>query len=142
MATPDISYNERLEEFHAQLRNKEAERDAEIARFDREIAALRKIVETLASLTGKSPIKSRDLDDLILNIFKEDPTARLSRKRILKRLLDSGADLSDFSNRMSYVHASVGRLHKKEILSRVWEPISGSTKKRAFYFLKKMEEGS
>jgi hypothetical protein len=141
---PDIAYAEKLEEFRAQLRSKEEERDAQIARYNREIEALEKIVETLTGLfentSEQNPVSARELDDLILRIFKEDPTAKFSRRRLLKKLLESGANLSAFSNRMSYIHASVARLHKKEILDREWQSIAGSIRKKLVYFLKNKED--
>jgi hypothetical protein len=136
MSAPFIAYDEKLEEFRAQLASKERE----LARLDREIAALTKIVETLAGLTGKSPIKSRELDDLILNIFKSNPSQKFSRRMLLKKLVESGTNLSNFNNRMAYIHASVDRLFKKGILNREWAPIANSTKKKLFYFLPESKE--
>jgi hypothetical protein len=136
----DIAYNEQLEEFRAQLRRKERERDVEMARYDREIEALTKIVETLSDLTGKSHLKAKELDSLILDIFKRNPRMKIARRTLLKKLIESGADLSGFNNRMAYVHASVDRLYKKGVLRREWASIPDSTKKKLFYFL--AEDGS
>ncbi len=143
MTTPNIAYDEKLEEFRAQLRSKEKERDAQIAHYNREIAILTDIIENLAILSkqtsGSDPISARELDDLILNIFKKNPTEKIARRPLLKKLVESGANLSGFNNRMAYVHASVDRLYKKGILRREWANIPGSIKKKLFYFLPESE---
>jgi len=88
---------------------------------------------------GSGPIRASELDDLILDIFKKNPTEKIARRPLLKKLVASGANLSGFNNRMAYVHASVDRLYKKGILRREWANIPGSIKKKLFYFLSESE---
>ena len=143
---PNIAYDEKVEEFLAQLQSKKEELSAQIARYDREIEALDKAIEALTTLSkqtsGKNPVSARELDDLILDIFKRHPTEKIARRPLLKKLVESGADLSGFNNRMAYVHASVNRLYKRGILRREWADIADSTKKKLLYFLSKKESES
>ncbi len=139
----NIAYDEKIEEFRAQLESKREELRIQLARYNREIEALEKIIETLTTLfkqtSGNSPVSARELDDLILDIFKKNPLKKIARRTLLKKLVESGANLSGFNNRMAYVHASVDRLYKKGILRREWADIPGSTKKKLFYFLPESE---
>lgn len=136
----NIAYDEKLEEFRAQLRSKEKERDDQIARYNKEIAALARIVETLTKLlkplAGSNPVSARELDNKILSVFSDEPEVKITRKALLKKLLARGVDLSGFTNRMSYIHASLGRLHKNGILNRETADIAGSTKKKSIYSLR------
>lgn len=104
-----------LKEIRDQLRQTEMKKASQNAKFDAEIVNLKKVIDGLTALVEEAPLdlSAPSLDSAVLAILFDDRANKLWPKQVCNRLEQKKFDLSQYSNRMAYIHASLIRLAAK-----------------------------